>query len=409
MLSNNNNNVTVRPARRCTHCRDYGHNIITCSRLNRYLEVLYHSALEKVQADVLQNQNGSLFEQWVNDLSPQTDLKYLVWKITNTHETYDLLHSRNIIFEYFADLNIGYVLYTTRRIRNYLKVYQAVQLDIIYEKKGIEIDYCLKTLMSENEVDDVYLKIITDYSSTRDETFQREFDNWYIQPGLMPHKHFVIHCHFAELGIGYYFQIRNIPGYIQRSRQREEQRLIRRANQPLLPLNLSNVFEDEEIVVQEERRYNQDEIIIVDNVEEADVEEADAVENWSDAEEEEDDEADLDIKVDFQQNMLTLKYTKNGVYPVQSQIDYQINKKKCKNDTEIHDNCCAVCMDTKQKKEYLVTDCNHSFCNLCTGQIMVNAIIQYKSFNCPLCRKKVSAFNYYNENAIDNNMFPVVV
>ena len=115
-----------------------------------------------------------------------------------------------------------------------------MQLDIIYEKKGIEIDYCLKNLMSENEVDDVHLKITKDYSNNRrDETFQREFDNWYMQPGLMPHKHFVIHCHFAELGIGYNFQIRNIPGYI------------RGRIGGIQPLNLSNELEDEETKVGE--------------------------------------------------------------------------------------------------------------------------------------------------------------
>ena len=390
MLSNNNNNVTVRPPRRCAHCREYGHNMINCSILNRCFAVLHHSALEKVQEDILQNKNGSLFEQWVNDLSPQTDLKYLVWKITNTYETYDILRSRTMILEYFADLN----MYTTRRIRNYLTVYKAVQLDIIYEKKGIEIDYCLKNLMSENEVDDVHLKITKDYSNNRrDETFQREFDNWYMQPGLMPHKHFVIHCHFAELGIGYNFQIRNIPGYIDRQ--------IR-----IQPLNLSNVFEDEEVVVVQERRYNQDDIIMV---EEAYPDEADAIEEygyWS--EEEKEDEPDLYVHIDFQHKMLSLKYTKHGPYPVQSQIEYQISKQKCNavdDTTKLHDNCCSVCMETKKKEEYIITDCKHLFCNLCTGQIIINTITQYKSFNCPLCRQTVSTFKYYNENTV-RTMFP---
>jgi hypothetical protein len=386
MLSNNNNinNVTIRPPRRCGHCKVFGHNIITCDSINRYLEVLYHSALEKVHADVLQDKNGSLFEKWVNDLT-QTDLKYLVWKITNTHNTYDLVHSNNIIFEYFADLNIGYDTYKTRRIRNYLKVYHAVHLDMIYETKGIETDHCLKNVMSETEVDDVYFKIITDYSSNRDETFQREFDNWYIQPGLMPHKHFIIHCHFAELGIGYSFQIQNIPGYIQRSSQRETQRLIRENN---------THNQNPDVLVEEVVQEEEDAAILF-------VEEE---EYWSDDDEEEDhNNPNVEMEVDFQQNILTLKYTKNGPYPIQSQIDYQINKIKCKNNKntdELHDNCCAVCMETKQKKEYLVTDCNHFFCNLCTGKIMVNAISKYKTFDCPLCRKNVSSFNYYNENAI---------
>jgi hypothetical protein len=342
--------------------------------------LLHRSALEKVQEDILQNKNGSLFEQWVNDLSPETDLKYLVWKITNTYETYDMLHSRTMILEYFADLN----MYKTRRIRNYLKVYKAVQLDVIYEKKGIEIDYCLKNLMSDIEVDDVHLKITKDYSNNRrDETFQREFDNWYMQPGLMPHKYFVIHCHFAELDIGYNFQIRNIPGYINR----------------IQPLNLSNVLEEEEVIVVQERRYNQDDIIMV---EEAYPEEADAIEYWSD----DDEDLDLYVHIDFKEKKLTLKYTKDGAYPIQSQIEYQISKKKCNTDiTELHDNCCAVCMETKKKEEYVITDCNHLFCNLCTGQIIVNTIIQYKSFNCPLCRQTVSKFKYYNENAV-RTMFP---
>jgi hypothetical protein len=359
MLSSN---VTIRAPRKCGFCKEPGHNILTCDSVYRYSEVLFQTAFVKIQTDVLEKKNGDLFEQWVYELEEDADLKYLVWKITNAYNSYDIIHNRNIVLEYFARQNVGYVLQSVRRTRNYYKVYQAMQLDIIYETKGIEINNCLKNLMSENEVDDVYFKIIKDYSnSTRDETFQREFDNWYIQSGLMmPHKHFVIHCHFSELGIGYYFQIQNIPGYIERN--------IRHISQ----LNLSNEFEDE--VAEEE-------------------------EVWSDNEEEPD-EPDLDIHIDFLQNILILKYTKNGVYPVQSQIDYQINKKNCKNDTELHENCCAVCMDTKQKKEYLVTDCNHSFCNLCTGQIMVNSISQYKSFNCPLCRTKVSTFNYYNETAI---------
>ena len=38
-------------------------------------------------------------------------------------------------------------------------------------------------------------------------TNHREFSQWYSQPTLMSYKQYIIHCHFAELGIGYYFQI----------------------------------------------------------------------------------------------------------------------------------------------------------------------------------------------------------
>jgi hypothetical protein len=209
-------NVTIREPRKCGFCKEPCHNVLSCDLVYRYTEVLYQTAFAKIQTDVLEKKNGYIFEQWVYELEEADDLKYLVWKITDSYEyIHDNLYCRNIVFEYFANQNIGYISQRVRRTRNYYKVYRAVNLDIIYESRSSELNNFLKNL-SENEVDDVYFKIC---SMNNNNGIQNEiFMQWYRQPALMSYKHFIIHCHFSEIGLGYNFQLQNIPGFKEASK-----------------------------------------------------------------------------------------------------------------------------------------------------------------------------------------------
>lgn len=334
-------NVTIRAPRKCGHCRQPGHNIFTCVDLTVYINTLYGNARDQIQRDVLENGNGSIFERWVNELS-QTDLKYLVWRITNTKNTYDILHGRTIIFEYFASLDIGYFLPNMRRVRNYFCVLQIANLDIRYNSNGAELDNYLQNVLSESQIDDVYYKIMDNTDNIRaSETFQREFEYWYNNPGLMSYKQFMIHCHFAEFGIGYNFHLLNIIGYIQgRSRQREERRRERRITTIVKPDSL---------------------IVVVTS--------------------------------------------HNNPYPIQQQIEYSLLYKPVTtviNESSVEEDCCAICMETKDKKECLTTECNHDFCSSCVGKMIIHCMQTSKKMDCPLCRTKLTSFIYCDENTIHN-------
>jgi hypothetical protein len=337
-------NVTIRAPRKCGHCRQPGHNVFGCEELTVYINTLYNSAKQSIQRDVLENGNGAVFEQWVNEL-PQNDSKYLVWKITNTHHSYDVLHCRTIIFEHFASLDIGYFLPNMRRVRNYFRVYQITELDVRYHSNGTELHNYLKNVLSESQIDDVYFKIINaDNTNIRSsETFQREFEDWFNQPGLMlmSYRQLVIHCHFAELGIGYHFSLQNISRYNQRfiqrrSRQREDRLL----------------------------RENENEIAAI-------------------------------VKSD----LLTVVFTNNNnPYPIQQQIEYPLYK--CEIPESVSDDCCAICMETRDKKEYLTTECNHDFCSLCIGKMIIHCVQSSVKMNCPLCRTRLTCFKYCDETTI---------
>jgi len=213
----------------------------------------------------------------------------------------------------------------------------------------------LKNTLSESQVDDVFFKINDEENYENNETYQREFQNWYNQPGLMPHRQFVIHCHFARLIHQYTFQLQNIPGYltnrsIHRSIQREQQRRLR--------------FEEEPII----------------------------------------DSISAIVKPD----LLTVIFTNtNTPYPTQKQIEYPLSFSLEMVEKEISDCCCAICMETKDKKDFLRTGgCNHDFCGLCIGKMISQVVIgssgMKKDLDCPLCRSKVSCFKYCDENNIYN-------
>jgi len=343
-------NITIRAPRRCGHCRQPGHNVFTCVDLTVYINTLYGDARDQIQRDVLENGNGSIFERWVNELALETDLKYLVWRITNTKNTYDVLHSRTIIFEYFASLDIGYFLPDMRRVRNYFRVLQIANLDVRYNSNGAELHNYLQNVfaLSESQIDDVYYKIMDDrhavYNLRMSETFQREFDYWFNQPGLMSYRQFVIHCHFAEFGIGYNFHLVNIPGYnIQgRSRQREERRILRE---------------------------NKNEITTI-------------------------------VKPDL---LIVVFTSHNNPYPIQKQIEYPLLSKTSDYDaTKMSSSDCAICIETKDKKECLTTECNHDFCSSCVGKMIIHCMQTSKRMDCPLCRTKMTSFTYCDENIIHN-------
>ena len=333
-------NITIRAPRKCGHCRQPGHNVFTCVDLDVYVNTLYDYARDQIQRDVLENGNGDIFERWVNELALETDMKYLVWRITNTHHTYDILHSRTIIFEYFASLDIGYFLPVMRRVRNYFRVFQIAKLDVRYHSNGAELHNYLQNVLSESQIDDVYYKIMDNADNIQaSETFQREFEYWYNQPGLMSYKQFTIHCHFAEFGIEYNFNLVNIPGYNihGRSRQREER-----------------------------RRENENEITTI-------------------------------VKPDL---LIVVFTSHNNPYPIQQQVEYPLYKND-NNKKEMSD-CCAICMEPKDKKEYLTTECNHEFCSLCVGKMIIHSVQTSTKMDCPLCRTKLTSFTYCDENTIHN-------
>lgn len=321
--------------RRCGHCRDIGHNITTCEVLIELINGIYHTVMNILQYDISNNKNGYYFEKWVRDELTPENLKYLVLKITNYSRSssihiYNTSYSLNIIFEYFASLDIGYISPSIRKARIYHNVYQEVQRDVENEGNGNHLETYLKTL-SPDEIDDLYSQIHLQDNNPS----EREFEFWYSQPGLMCYKHFAIHCHYAGFSLSNYdFRIRNIAGYQERESR------FRNPNRNPNPIERSTE--------RERNRINR----IVPSYRFID-----------------------DTILEINGNLYT--FTK------EDKVESELIKE------------CTICMESKQYTEFFTTECNHTFCNMCIGQLLMKS--KLKCMSCPLCRHPVKEFTVAND------------
>ena len=66
---------------------------------------------------------------------------------------------------------------------------------------------------------------------------------------------------------------------------------------------------------------------------------------------------------------------------------------------------CPICYETIQNKNFIVTNCNHTFCSNCI------LILNRTSNSCPLCRADLTTFpipennNVIQDNAVYSNEF----
>jgi len=72
---------------------------------------------------------------------------------------------------------------------------------------------------------------------------------------------------------------------------------------------------------------------------------------------------------------------------------------KKKESEEGKEESCTICMEIKENKNIITTECNHSFCNVCTKQMMIRSN-NLSTFDCPLCRRNVNAL-YCDETIVN--------
>jgi len=353
--------------RKCGHCRVEGHNINRCPTLDNYIEELYHLALTHVQDEP---HGGYSFENWVLNLSNR-DMQYLVWKCqpgqmaapgqgaghrrTNILRRISDVQSRTIIFDHFASLDLGYVTKSVRLARHYYQAYRAVQLDVANGANGVEFHNYLKYQISTWQQRDIYSKIIENRGLRDSPIEEREFPILWGQWDRRPHSvltnpEFIIHSHFAGIAeLGYDFRVRNMPGYLDPLAQHR----IARVEQAVPPPN-----------------YRQEEHAPISD--------------------------SLHIKF-IKNQSLTLRFIKDGPYPVVYISDYKIAQEKVpiitESEKELTEDC-PICLETKTQVSFLKMGCHHGFCNTCVGKILATTIPKLREVHCPLCRDELREIHY---------------
>jgi hypothetical protein len=375
-----------RNRRKCSLCREEGHTVPRCQALSAWLEVLYNEALTELQQDVNTRKGGYHFENWVLNLSNR-DMQYLGWKCeqpqhgqmaaghrrTSVTRRISDVQSRTIIFDHFASLDLGYVTKSVRLARHYYRAYRAVQSDVANGANGTEFQNYLKNYISEWEQRDIYSKIIETRGLVDSPIEEREFPILWGQWDSRPHSvltnpEFIIHSHFAGIAeLGYDFRVRNMPGYLDPVVVAQQHRVMR-AGMALPPRNyrreeLAPVVRNPAIVAPVAPRDS--------------------------------------LHIRFLKNQLTLRFIKDGPYPVAYLRDYKLvqdvwtydEEEVIEVDEEPTEDC-PVCLETKTTDNFLKMGCTHVFCNTCVGKIIATAIPKLQEVHCPLCRDEMREIHY---------------
>jgi hypothetical protein len=362
-----------RNRRKCSHCREEGHTINQCPTLDATIEDLYYTALTQVQQDVNTRQGGYAFESWICSLSNR-EMQYLVWKCqnpeaargrhTNILRRISDVESRNILFEHFHSLDLGYVTKSVRLARHYYQAYRAVQSDVANGQNGAEFQHYLTHLIPSCDQRDIYAKILESRGLRDSPIEEREFNilwaQWDRRPGsVLTNQEFIIHAHFAGIAaLGYDFRVRNMPDY---QVPIPPQPRVVRVGQAIPPRN----YRREELAVS-----------IVPIV----------AQPYRDS-----------LYIRFLKNQsITLNFRKDGPYPVSYLRDYKIIQEE-EEDADVSiimEEDCPICLETKTPAHFLKMGCTHGFCNTCVGKIIATAIPKLQEVHCPLCRDELREIHY---------------
>jgi hypothetical protein len=183
---------------------------------------------------------------------------------------------------------------------------------------------------------------------------------------VLTNPEFIIHAHFAGIAeLGYDFRVRNMPDYLDPAIVVQQHRVVR-AGQAVPP-----------------RNYRQAPAPAVPAVR--------ALQGVVPAVRPRD-----SLHIRFQENQsVTLRFRKEGPYPVAYLKDYKIVKEEI--DIIVYDegnDDCPICLETKTQSHFLKMGCTHEFCNTCVGKIIATAIPKLQEVHCPLCRDEMREIHY---------------
>jgi hypothetical protein len=225
------------PARKspnkCGHCRQEGHTQPNCPGVEILAEQLYTVCLGHLQNDL----HGYLFEKYVFSLLVR-DLKILYKKVCGkmmrTKKEGSVYED---IFNTFAALNIGYVGKRYRSEYLYSTAYRAIQNDVARNRHGYHFQKFLLQL-SVFQLKELFEKVNRGVGNwVGRATSDREmvgFGEYRRSHRLMTTEHFFIHCHFAEIDIGYNFSMQDYCANLPQNNKPFNEAFISNGNSEIL-------------------------------------------------------------------------------------------------------------------------------------------------------------------------------
>lgn len=191
--------------RRCGHCHRVGHTIWDCDRVQELTNNLFTLAYAKILLDPL----GYLLETYIFSLTTPY-LKILYKRMCEKTMKKKEMRVYDEIFDAFKALYLGYPGRRDRRTRIYSGAYRATMRDVATLQHGHHLQTYLRCL-SEPETVELYDKV---YGNGENwigrNTELRERSDYGRSIRMFPTvRHFYIHCHFAEMNLGYDFSVRD--------------------------------------------------------------------------------------------------------------------------------------------------------------------------------------------------------
>jgi len=191
--------------RKCGYCHLTGHTIWDCTGVKRLTERLFVEAIDKIQ----QNPLGYLLEAYIFSLTTPY-LKFLYKRMCEKTMQKKELIVYEELFDAFKALYVGYPGRRDRRTRIYFGAYNAVVRDVATLQHGHHLQAYLRSL-SDPETIELFDKAYGDgVNWIGSNTELRERSDYGRLIRIFPNiRHYYIHCHFAEMNLGYDFSIRD--------------------------------------------------------------------------------------------------------------------------------------------------------------------------------------------------------
>ena len=189
--------------RKCGHCQLVGHTIWDCTGVQRLTERLFVEAIDKIELNPL----GYLLEAFIFSLTTPY-LKFLYKRMCEKTMKKKEVRVYDEIFDAFKALDLGYPGRRERRTRIYSGAYRAVVTDVATLQHGHHLQTYLRCL-SEPETVELYDKAYGDGGNwIGRNTELRERSDYGRTIRMFPtFRHYYIHCHFAEMNLGYDFSV----------------------------------------------------------------------------------------------------------------------------------------------------------------------------------------------------------
>lgn len=206
------------PPRKCGHCHKAGHTVWDCEEVHMLWDRMYMEMVIKLEDDPL----GYKFETFIESLTGaylKIVYKMMCKKTMKKKEAvvYDDIYAE------FKVLNPIYPGKYTRRVRLYENAYRATQQDVATGQNGHYLQNHLGSLSVE-ERRELCRKISGDNWIGRtvyNVVFMDVAVNRIRLRDIIDNVSLHIHCHFAEMGLGYSF---NIMEFAQRAPVRDHHR-----------------------------------------------------------------------------------------------------------------------------------------------------------------------------------------